>query len=545
MHIPWWHRTTIYQIYPRSFFDSNGDGVGDLRGIIQKLDYIRDLGFETLWISPFYESPLEDHGYDITDYDAIAPEYGTMDDFMALLEEARTRGLKVLLDMVLSHTSNKHPWFLESRASRQNPKSDWYIWQDGKEKQPPNNWTAYPGGRAWHYCAERGQWYLASFLPFQPDLNWRNPDVKETIFGVVRRWLERGVDGFRLDLFSALMKDSEFRNNPFRPGLYDGGKPGLYNPCMQHNHPDIFPFCKELRSVLKEFPEPERILLGEVIGAKKEIRQLLGGESNDGLNLGFIFDMIFLLPWQRRARWFHNLVSEYERHFPPPFQPTYVFGNHDMRRLMNRIRDDMELAKMLAVFQMTARGVPTVYMGEEIGMTDVFIPKDRAQDPVSTLWRQIPDWVRKWLPINLNRDMNRTPMQWTGGGHAGFCPDDVAPWLPVNDRNKQERNVASQSKDPQSLLTLYQSLLKVRSQYPALNAGTLTLMENLPEQTMGFIRRYGTQSVAVILNFGKRSVTIPFEEGNNLLLSSTGSTDSVMPSGSLSGRSAHVILLTA
>jgi len=542
MTTPWWHKTTVYQIYPRSFRDANEDGIGDLRGIIEKLDYIQDLGFETVWISPFYPGPLADHGYDITDYDAVAPEYGTMADFEELLEKAHDRGLKILLDMVLSHTSDQHPWFLESRASRDNARSDWYIWRDGAKKRSPNNWIAYPGGGAWHYAPERGQWYLASFLPFQPDLNWRNPEVKEAMFGVVRGWLRRGVDGFRLDLFSALMKDAAFRNNPFRPGLYDGGRPALFDPCMQHNHPDIFVFCKELRNVMREFGDPERILLGEVIGAKEDVRQLLGGETNDGLNLGFLFDMIFLLPWQRQARWFRKLVTEFERNFPPPFQPTYVFGNHDMRRLLSRIGDDMNLARMLAVFQFTARGVPTVYMGEEIGMTDLFIPKGQAQDPVSKLWDRVPDAVRRWLPINLNRDMNRTPMQWTPGPNAGFCPAGVTPWLPVNTENKQERNVASQETDPDSLLNLYRVLLRLRRMLPALHAGSLTLLDGLPAAVLGYVRREDSQRVTVLLNFSARETTVTLDALYEVLLNTARPLRVEGHRVTLPGRSAACLL---
>lgn len=545
MTIPWWHKTTVYQIYPRSFYDANGDGIGDLRGIIEKLGYIQDLGFETIWISPFYSSPLADHGYDITDYDAVAPEYGTMAEVEELLDAAHGRGLKVLFDMVLSHTSDQHPWFLESRASRNNPKSDWYIWRDGSEQRPPNNWVAYPGGRAWHYAKERRQWYMASFLPFQPDLNWRNPEVKQTMFDMVRRWLQRGVDGFRLDLFSALMKDNAFRNNPLKPGLYDGGRPGLHNPCMQHNHPDIFPFCKELRGVMREFEDPERILLGEVIGDKAEVRQLLGGETNDGLNLGFLFDMIFLLPWQRRAKWFRGLVADFERHFPAPFQPTYVFGNHDMRRLMSRIGDDMGLAKMLAVFQLTARGVPTVYMGEEIGMTDLFIPKSQAQDPISKLWDKAPDALRKWLPINLNRDMNRTPMQWTAGENAGFCPPGAKPWLLVNEANKGERNVERQASDPRSLFNLYRALLKLRRELPALHEGSLTLLNDLPEPVFGFRRTCNGQSVATLLNFGKKEINLSLKGAEELLLDTSEHARVASHGIVLPGRSAIVVRMNS
>lgn len=517
--LPWWHKTTIYQIYPRSFYDTNGDGIGDLQGIIQKLDYVCDLGFETIWISPFYPSPLADHGYDITNYDGVAAEYGTLADFDELLHQAHARGLKVLMDMVLNHTSDHHPWFLESRSSRTNPKADWYIWRDGKNHHPPNNWSAYPGGSAWHYAEERGQWYMASFLPFQPDLNWRNPEVEATMFDVLRRWLRRGVDGFRLDLFSAIMKDANFRNNPFQPGLYDGAKPSLYNPCMQHNHPDIFHLCKELRVVMQEFDAPERILVGEVMGTKAEIRQLLGGATNDGLHLAFLFDMILLLPWQRRAKWFRHLLAEFEEYFPPPFVPTYVVGNHDMRRVLSRIGDDLALAKLLAVFQLTARGVPTVYMGEEIGMTDRFIPKEQAQDPISHLWNGVPDWLRKWLPINLNRDANRTPMQWNGDKHAGFCPPEVSPWLPVNDLNKHERNVERQLTDPNSLLNLYGNLLKLRRSMPALHAGSLTLLKSLPTSMVGYIRQCGEQNVAVLLHFGNHRENVSLTNPLEILLS--------------------------
>lgn len=517
---PWWHATAIYQIYPRSYFDANGDGIGDLRGIIGKLDYIRRLGFETIWISPFYPSPLADHGYDITDYFGVAPEYGAMADLEELLEEAHRRGLKILLDMVLNHTSDQHPWFLESRASRNNAKTDWYIWRDGRGTHPPNNWIAMPGGRAWHYAEERGQWYLASFLPFQPDLNWRNPEVKSAMFDIVRFWLQKGVDGFRLDLFTCLMKDAQFWDNPFAPGVY-GGRPCMHRPCMQHNHPDTFAFAKELRKVVDEFGDPERILVGEVNGAKPEHRQLLGGETNNGLHLAFIFDMILMLPWQRTAKWFRRLLQEFEAYFPEPFQPTLVFGNHDMRRLMSKIGGDADLARVLAMFQLTARGVPTIYMGEEIGMSDVFIPKAQAQDPVSKQWDWVPDTLRGWLPVNINRDMNRTPMQWNGGENAGFCPAEATPWLPVNTQNKDKCNVATQEDTPDSLLNLYRGLLKLRRESPALHAGSLTLIDGLPPAILGYVRQYESQKLAVLLNFGTQASTSPLESGRNVLLSTS------------------------
>ncbi len=517
----WWQETSIYQIYPRSFNDSDGDGVGDLRGIIEKLDYVKDLGFETIWISPFYPSPLADHGYDITDYYGVAPEYGTQADAEELLEQAHKRGLKILLDLVLAHTSDQHPWFVESRASRDNPKSDWYIWREGRGRKPPNNWIAMPGGRGWHYVEERDQWYMASFLPFQPDLNWRNPEVKESMFDMVRYWLGLGVDGFRLDLFTALMKDDHFRDNPFGPGLYSGGRPCLHNPTMQHNHPDTFSVAKELRQVICEFGDPERILVGEVMGSKEDHRRLLGGESNDGLNLVFIFDMIFLLPWQRSAQWFREVIRSFEEHFPAPFQPTYVFGNHDQRRLMSRFGDDLDLARVLAMFQFTARGVPTVYMGEEIGMTDVSIPKAEAQDPISKRFDWVPDWVRPWVPVNVNRDANRSPMQWTGGDNAGFCPPGVRPWLPVHEQNKGERNVENQLEDEGALLHLYRALLKLRRKRPALRRGVLELQAGLPKTVLGYSRSAEGERVDILLNFGKRAVDFSCGTRGKVLLTTS------------------------
>lgn len=542
---PWWHKTTIYQIYPRSFRDSNGDGIGDLRGIVEKLDYIQDLGFETIWISPFYPSPLADHGYDITDYNGVAPEYGTMRDLETLLEEAHRRGLKVLMDMVLSHTSDQHPWFLESRHSRNNRRADWYLWREGRGKRPPNNWIAMPGGGGWHYVKERDQWYMASFLPFQPDLNWNHPEVRETMFTMIRDWLDKGVDGFRLDLFTALMKDRKFRDNPFRPGIYSGGRPCLYRPSMQHNHPDVFRFAKDLRKVMDEYDNPERILLGEVVGSKEELRQLVGGETNNGLHLAMILEMVFLLPWQRNAKWFGKFVREAEEYFPAPFQPTYIFGNHDMRRLMSRIKDDMELARVLAMFQLTARGVPTVYMGEEIGMADVFIPKAEAQDPISKQWNWVPDALRAWLPVNVNRDMNRTPMQWTPGINAGFCDPAAKPWLPVHEGNTSERNVETQLADPHSLLQLYRALLKMRRESAVWHSGTLTLLEGLPAQVLGYVRKHEEQAAAVLLNFGTQTETFAVPHAGEVLLATSSSARREGDDIVLSPKSGIVIAVNA
>ncbi|MBK7320411.1 alpha-amylase family glycosyl hydrolase [Candidatus Villigracilis affinis] len=285
MSTPWYHKTSIYQIYPRSFYDTNGDGIGDLKGIIQKLDYLHELGFETLWISPFFSSPQADTGYDISSYTDIAPEYGSMDDTQQLIEEVHQRGMKIVFDMVMNHTSIEHPWFKESRSSQDNPKADWYIWRD-----KPNNWQSMTGGNGWHYSAERRQYFWSSFLPFQPDLNYRNPEVKKTMFDTVRFWLNKGVDGFRLDIFNVIYKDAEFRNNPFSFKLLptEDDPSGFFQEAKYNlNQPESFEFAKELRSVCDEFGE--KILLGEVSGDRSIIRKFLGNEVNNGLGLVFDF----------------------------------------------------------------------------------------------------------------------------------------------------------------------------------------------------------------------------------------------------------------
>lgn len=545
MTAPWWHETTMYQIYPRSFCDSNGDGIGDLRGIIGKLDYIAELGFETIWISPVYPSPLADHGYDISDYHGVAPEYGTPGDLEELIAAAHRRDLKVLLDLVLNHTSVQHPWFVESRSSRDNAKSDWYLWRDGRAPgRPPNNWIAMPGGRGWHYDRRRDQWYMASFLPFQPDLNWRNPEVKQAMFDVVRHWLRRGVDGFRLDMFSAVMKDPQFRDNPFSPdlcaGLYDG-LVRLRRPVRQINHPDCFALARELRQVAAEFDEPERILVGEVSGDLVAHRELLGIDRNDGFHLVFLFDFAGLLPWQRTAKWFRSVLAAFERYFPPPFQPTYVFGSHDLRRLMSRIGDDLELGRVLALLQLTARGVPTVYMGEEIAMTDRFIARADAQDPVSAKYGFVPDWLREWLPVNLNRDKNRTPMQWTPQENAGFCPDGVRPWLPVNARNKADRNVTCQLYDPGSMLNWYRALLHLRKSSAALRSGRLRLLDGLPPTVLGYVREGDGERIGVLINFARRAVSFDLPGAGQTLLASAPQARAGGGRVSLGGRSGLVL----
>ena len=490
---PWFHRTTIYQIYPRSYCDTNADGIGDIPGIIEKLDYIRDLGYETIWCSPFFKSPQADFGYDISDYEDIAPEYGTVADAVRLIEEAHRRGMRVIFDLVMNHTSDQHPWFLESRSSRDNPKADWYIWQD-----KPTNWQSYTRNSGWHYAPERKQYYWASFLPFQPDLNYRNPDVKQRMFDMVRFWLGKGVDGFRLDMFNSIYKDAEFRNNPFSWNFFPGDTPparffqsALYNM----NQPESFRFAQELHAVCDEFGE--KMLLGEVSGPREMIRRFMGESENDGLALVFDFHMLSL---NFTAHFFRDVVRELERHFADPFMPVYVFSNHDSPRSIWRLGNDVTKAKLLALFQLTVRGVPCMYYGDEIGMTSVDMPRATALDPIAHEFRLIPDFLFKRLGITINRDICRTPMQWDNSKNAGFSTADHT-WLPVNP-DYPTVNVAAEADAPGSLLNTVRDLLHLRSEEPALNTGSLELLSNLPDGVLGYVRRYGGDELAVFLNFG-------------------------------------------
>src|ERR1700690_3150234 len=332
--LPWYHKTSIYQIYPRSFYDSNNDGIGDIQGIVQKLDYIKDLGFGSTWCSPFFTSPQADFGYDISNYTDIAPEYGTMSDALQLIDETHRRGMKIVFDMVMNHTSSEHRWFRESRSSRENPKADWYLWRD-----KPNNWQSMTGGSGWHYVSERNQYYWASFLTFQPDLNYRNPEVKRTMLDIVRFWLGRGVDGFRLDIFNVIYKDAEFRNNPFTFELIptETNPSGFFQKAKYTlNQPESFEFAKELRGVCQRFGE--KLLLGEISGRRDLLRKFMGDEKNDGLTLVFDFGM---MDFKFNARYFHDLIQDIEKHFPDPFMPVYVFSNHDRARSISRLGNDV------------------------------------------------------------------------------------------------------------------------------------------------------------------------------------------------------------
>jgi alpha-glucosidase len=482
----WWHGTSIYQVYPRSFADSDADGIGDLAGIIGKLDYIAGLGVETLWVSPFFSSPQEDFGYDITDYTGVAEEYGTVELAQELIDAAHAHGLKIMFDLVLNHTSDQHPWFLRSRGSRNNPKADWFIWADGRGRdgrKPPNNWkSAMEITSAWQWSPERRQWYMATFLPFQPDLNWRNPEVKQAMFAAVRFWLDRGVDGFRLDIFGQIMKDPVLRDNPLAPQIHSG-YPRVWRRDFTENTPDNVALARELHAVCAEYGQPDRILLGEVFGSPEVLREYHSGGS--GLDLVFLFDF---LTYRYDAAWFADIIRRFEESFPAPMQPTYVLENHDRSRTIDRVGGDVAKAKVLAVVLLTVRGVPTVYMGQEIGMANTRIPLKDALDPVAAkFFSWIPEVANKRLPERLNRDEVRTPMQWNAGVNAGFTEPGVVPWLPVNE-HYPDVNVADQDAGAESILHLYRDLLALRRSQPALRSGALELIDGLAAGMLGYRR---------------------------------------------------------
>lgn len=507
----WWRSTTIYQVYPRSFADSDGDGIGDLPGVRQRLDHLVDLGVQTLWLSPFFASPQQDFGYDISDFCAVAPEYGTLADAEALIEAAHAKGLKVLLDLVLNHSSDQHPWFLESRSSRDNPKADWYLWADGRGRdgrRRPNNWRSHLElTPSWQWGEERQQWYLATFLAFQPDLNWRNPEVKAAMFDVVRFWLDRGVDGFRLDMFGAVMKAADLADNPLRP-TWSSTEPRLWPRVHNENTEDGFVLARELRAVCDEY-QPERVLVGEVFGTPEVLRRFTGGDGDgDGLHLVFLFELLGL---RYDATWFHDVVAGFEQAFPPPAQPTYVVENHDRSRSIDRLGGDEEKARVLATILLTARGVPTIYMGQELGMHNTYIPLRQAKDPVARdVFGWVPEAVAKRLPERVNRDEVRGPMQWDAGVHGGFCPPDVEPWLPVNPDHRL-RNVAAQTGLPGSLLELYRDLLRVRRERPELCTGELHLLDGLADGLLGYDRVADDSSVRVLANLGGPAAEIPLD----------------------------------
>ncbi len=485
----WWRRGVIYQIYPRSFADSNQDGIGDLPGILSKLDYLVDLGIDAIWLSPIYPSPDADFGYDVADYFEVDPRYGRMQDLDNLIREAHRRGIRIILDLVLNHTSDRHPWFLQSRQSRDNPYRDWYIWRQGRNgaPRPPNNWESAFGGKAWQYDRNTGEYYLHTFYTEQPDLNWHNPQVRRAILDVFEFWLKRGVDGFRLDVFNAYFKHPDLPDNPHKIGLrgYD-----RQHHLYDSDQPEMLPFLAEMRELLDAYPE--RYVIGETFNATTA--KAAGYCGPDRLHAAFNFDFTHSR-WNPRK--FLRVITEWERLLGPQNWPNYVLNNHDLPRLPNRIqagdRDDRLM--VAAAMLLTLRGTPYLYYGEEIGMRNISVPRSQILDPIG----------KKYWPFYRGRDGCRSPMQWDATQYAGFS--QVSPWLPVHP-NYRERNVATQRSEPGSLFNFYRKLLALRRQFPALVDGAFLPLASQPDGVMVYLRQSLDQVALVALNFTRRSRTI-------------------------------------
>jgi alpha-glucosidase len=497
---PWWKHALIYEIYPRSFQDSNGDGIGDLNGITERLGYLEGLGVNAIWLSPAYPSPQVDFGYDISNYQAIDPMYGTLADFDHLMAEARQHHIRVLMDMVLNHTSDQHPWFIESRSSRSNPKRDWYIWRDGKGPGiPPNNWQSTFGHSAWQYDPHTKQWYYHKFYAQQPDLNWRNPEVRKAMYNVCRFWLDKGVAGFRLDAIETLFEDPQLRNEKILPGKNAYGDPNE-DTSRTSDLPEIHDVMRELRQVVDSYAG-DRVLVGETY--TRTTRDLLSMYGLQGPELQLPMDTQVGFINQLNVADFRQKISDAENELDGHL-PLFVFDNHDNPRSWDRYGDGKHneaIAKILATVLLTTRSAALMYYGEEIGMVTT-PPKTRAevQDPIGKI-----GW-----PKQKGRDGERTPMQWNSGANAGFSTA-AHTWLPVAP-NYPTVNVEVESKNPRSLLNWYKTLIALRASNPALRLGSNTMVNTGNPNVLSYLRKNPGDgpSVLVAMNFTARAHTVSY-----------------------------------
>ena len=553
--LKWWQKAVFYQIYPRSFADGNGDGIGDFRGMISRLDYLRELGIDAIWISPHYPSPNFDCGYDISDYIGVAEEYGTLDYFREFLEGAHQRGMRVILDMVLNHTSDQHAWFQESRSSRDNPRRDWYIWRDGKDGNPPNNWNSPFGGSAWEWDDTTKQYYYHFFFKEQPDLNWRNPEVKAAMFAAVRFWLDLGVDGYRLDAIGTIFEDINLPDHPvamtgveLRRELDQNISPERRKELMrlwqameqyQVEQPGMHELMQELRVVIDEYDD--RMLIGE------DEKIAYHGNGKNELHMVFNFPLMRtdrLTPaWIRRNQ--RQRLSELNRVSPEAW-PCNTLGNHDSSRIWTRYGDgnhNAEQARLSLALMLTLRGTPFLYNGEEIGMTDLCLDDvNQFRDMLGVWYYQAQVGELGITPRDalerakwLTRDKNRTPMQWKNQENAGFCPSEVAPWLPVNPDYARGVNVQDQDRDPKSLINFYRRLLKLRKGTPALIGGSYIAYHTRNPKVLAFLRQTPGQTCLVGLNYSEEiaGFVLPAEAANVRVLYTSGNLSKEIKPGKL------------
>lgn len=492
---PWWQTNIIYQIYPRSFQDRNSDGVGDLPGIISRLDYLRSLNIGAVWLSPIYPSPMNDFGYDVADYCDIHPLFGDLADFDRLLAEVHACGMKLILDLVPNHTSDEHPWFIESRSRRANPKRDWYIWRDPAAGGGlPNNWLSHFGGPAWTFDEKTGQYYLHQFVSQQPELNYRNPDVVAAMLDNMRFWLDRGVDGFRVDVIWLMLKDPLFRDEPLNLD-WDGIDPFA---SLRHIYtadlPEVHGLIRQMRAVLDVYDD--RMMVGEIYLPNDRLVMYYGSSQGQECHLPFNFQLI-------SARWtaatVRRLVDAYEAALPADAWPNWVLGNHDRHRLATRVGADQ--ARVANMLLLTLRGTPTCYYGDEIGMANVPIPAEMIQDPPALNQPQIAHII--------GRDPVRTPMQWDASPNAGFSAAGVCTWLPLAG-DYATRNVAIQSGDPVSMLNFYRALTGLRQSEPALTIGAYQSVEVGSPEIFVYLRSHAETRLLIVLNFGSEPQRLDF-----------------------------------
>jgi alpha-glucosidase len=539
--LKWWQKAVFYQIYPRSFADGNGDGIGDFQGMIERLDYLQDLGIDALWLSPHFPSPIDDCGYDVSNYVDVAPEYGTLDDFKRFLDGAHQRDIRVIIDMVMNHSSDQHPWFIESRSSRDNPKRDWYVWLDGVDGKPPNNWTSGFGGPAWEYDPTTEQYYYHYFFKQQPDLNWHNPEVKEAMFDAVRFWLDLGVDGYRLDAIGTIFEDPVLPDHTAElslPEQFDARLTAASDEDhvrlskqwkamfgSQVEQPGVHELMQDLRKVIDEYDD--RVLVGE-----SEHIAYYGDGSNE-LHLNFNFPLLkpehpipnWLMTKRLTPAWIRANQQERLAELPPGAWPCNTLGNHDTPRVYSRYGDgqnDDALACISLALMLTLRGTPFLYYGEEIGMTD-FLLEDVSQfrDNLGVWLYQSGIEESGWsqeqaiaIAARFGRDKCRTPMQWSSGPNGGFSPEGVKTWLPLNPNYADGFNAAGQQDDPNSHLNFYKEMLRLRKRTPALIVGEYTPLLEESEDCFAFLRTNGgfeAQICLVVLNMSNRSHKLNFD----------------------------------
>jgi alpha-glucosidase len=521
----WWRHAVIYEIYPRSFQDSDGDGIGDIKGIASRLDYLHDLGIDAIWITPMYPSPGVDYGYDISDYTAIDPAYGTMADFDNLVAEAKKRNIRVIMDYVINHTSDQNPWFLASRSSRDNPKRNWYVWHDGKGETatdkgvPPNNWQSWFGGSAWQWDDKTRQYYYHYFYVQQPDLNWNNPEVRGAMYGVLDFWMKRGVAGFRIDAVSRLFEDPQMRDDPYLPGRNAYGDRNI-----QHKYtddlPEVHDVLKEVRKVVDKYPGDPVLITEADEPNVQALAKMYGNGDECQLPMDFQIADVNALDASR----FRELFNEIENNSAHG-QPEYFFSNHDQPRQWDRYGDNGphndQIAKLMAVLELATRGTPQMYYGEELGM--------RTTDPARIEDVHDPIGKRGW-PKEKGRDGERTPMQWDAASGAGFTTN-AKPWLPIAP-SSTTYNVETESKDPNSIYNVYKRLLALRKANPILRDGVQESIDNDDPNVFAFLRRTSDGAVLVALNMSAHPHTVAFhltvgKQLKPLLTTPTQSTETI------------------